>query len=538
MPNPLRVLSLLALLASPLAAQANATADLMSYGDVVGQQSELVATGMVPNAPVILLVSLQPGPNPYLVNQTGDPDDLLSVGLDLAFTGIWFSGVADAAGEYRQLVTLPAGASYLDREAWWQAFSNVGGGGAAQYDAFTRVRRMSLNDHDRWQAAGSDAPFPEANLAWSVVERGADNGAATLIFASGGGPALLTDELTPYPTSDGAWWIDAHDESQVAVAATMNDSRAFHVQVELADGRILVAGGVQGPYGNAQNGYFTKVLRSVEIYDPNTDAWTTVAPMLKYRAGANATLLPDGRVIVAGGTEGNSANEIRAVDDLLGTALKSTEIYDPATDTWVFGPTMPEFKAGAMAATLNDGRWLVAGGITHTLLFGIPIPDFSDNVSILDPTTMTWFNAGAKLKAKRALGGIAVLPGGSVYIAGGAGGDIFNVGPIAKTERYNPVTNISVAEQNLTVAVAFSTNVTMPDGSVLVVGGAKGDLNDPIPVANVWRFEPGVGVSSLASMPETHAGGVVELLEDGTVLVAGGESDLGTAVATSVSYTQ
>ena len=71
----------------------------------------------------------------------------------------------------------------------------------------------------------------------------------------------------------------------------------------------------------------------------------------------------------------------------------------------------------------------------------------------------------------------------------------------------------------------------------MVVGGARGDLIDPIPIANVWIYDDSNGtVISSTSMPETHAGGVVSVFEDGTVYCGGGESDSGASVRTAISF--
>jgi N-acetylneuraminic acid mutarotase len=197
---------------------------------------------------------------------------------------------------------------------------------------------------------------------------------------------------------------------------------------------------------------------------------------------------------------------------------------------------LTEFKAGASHLVMSDGRWLVSGGITHTLLFGIPIPDFSANQQIYNPATNSWANTGG-MRDKRALGGMTELPNGQIYIAGGAGGDIFNIGPIRKTEIYNPSTGGTTAKPNLTADAAFCQVQTLADGRAIVIGGARGDLVDPIPISNVWIYDPATStVTSTTAMPETHAGGVGAVFEDGTVYYGGGESNSGLSVRTAISF--
>ncbi len=528
-------LPLILLLAAPLSAQSNATSNLMTYGDTLGGAGSAVLTNLTPNTPVLLVPSFQNTGSNFLVGLTGDPNDQLAVGIDLASNGNRFNGTSNGLGEYTLSFTIPNNLNFLDRAVYWQGWTEPGGVGAARYDDFSNLRTMSLNLADRWQSLANDVPLASANLAFTTWDVGNQNGDPTRLFACGGGPALLVDVTTAYPTINQCWEIDGITGEHQLLPGTMNDSRAFHNLVQLQDGRFMAIGGITGPFGSGSN-FYTKVLRSAEIYDPATGVWTAAPNMSAYRAGSTATVLPDGRVLVAGGTEGNNLHELHDVADLLGTALKTTEYYDPATNTWSAGPNMTEPKAGAMAITLADGRWLVSGGITHFLLFGIPIPDFSNNQQIYNPATGTWSNTGS-LVNKRALGGITLLSDGRVFIVGGAGGDIFNIGPIAQTEMYNPTTGNSVAKANLSVPSAFNTCVTLPGNQILVVGGAKGNLVDPIPIANCWIFTPANNtMSSVAALPESHAGGVVSLLEDGTVYCGGGESDLGVATTVARSY--
>ncbi len=522
------------LLSSSLSAQANATSELMTYGDVIGQPASATLTGLTPNVPVLLIPSFQNTGSAFLVGQTGDPLDQLAVGVDLAAGGNRFSGISDAQGEWTFSFTIPNNPGMLDTTVYWQGWTEPGASGAARYDDFSNLRALSMNQADRWQGAEDVTPLASSNLSWVEWEEGAQG--ALSLFICGGGPALLTDTSTPYPTIDQAWKFDTASGKHELLPGTMAESRAFHNTVKLQDGRFMVMGGIQGPYGSGAN-HYTKVLRSAEIYDPVAGTWSAAANMSSYRAAATATVLPDGRVLIAGGTEGNNSHDVADVADLLGTALRTTEIYNPATNTWTSGPNMNEPKAGAMAVTLADGRWLVAGGITHISVFGIPIPDFSNGMQIYNPGTGAWSNA-TDMRSKRALGGITLLQNGKVYMAGGAGGDIFNIGPIRKTEIYNPTTDTNSAKADLTQDSAFNTIVTLPDGRALIVGGAKGDLDDPVPISTCWTYDnPNNILSVVASLPETHGGGVVHVLEDGTVYCGGGESNSGLATTAARIYT-
>ncbi|MGK3961430.1 Kelch repeat-containing protein [Sorangium sp. So ce118] len=130
-------------------------------------------------------------------------------------------------------------------------------------------------------------------------------------------------------------------------AATTVASRSGHTATLLQDGRVLVAGGDQsGGYGGVQ----------VEVYDPVNDAWTARAPLNVPRVRHSATLLSDGRVLVAGGADGYPP-------DRPDHHLASAEVYDPATDTWTPVASMRWSRTEHTATLLPDGRVLVAGSV-------------------------------------------------------------------------------------------------------------------------------------------------------------------------------
>jgi hypothetical protein len=118
--------------------------------------------------------------------------------------------------------------------------------------------------------------------------------------------------------------------------APMNYKRAYHTLTVLPDGKVLATGGENGTDGVDE----TKGVLGTEIWDPDTDTWTPTAfhrrPRLYH---SSALLLPDGRVLLAGGGAfGNAKNE------------KSSEIYSPP---YLFKGARPTISAAP--ATLNYG---------------------------------------------------------------------------------------------------------------------------------------------------------------------------------------
>jgi hypothetical protein len=147
----------------------------------------------------------------------------------------------------------------------------------------------------------------------------------------------------------------------------MTGRRAYDAATLLADGRVLVAGGSTG----------STDLASAEIFDPKTGAFSATGPLTVARIYQTATLLADGRVLVAGGG-GDYTNRL---------FLASAEIFDPKTGTFSATGPMTEARTYHGATLLADGRVLVTGG------FGALAPLAS--AEIFDPKTGTFSPTGS-----------------------------------------------------------------------------------------------------------------------------------------------
>ena len=122
-------------------------------------------------------------------------------------------------------------------------------------------------------------------------------------------------------------------------------ARRKHAGVTLKDTRVMVCGGF---------GINGETLNSVEFYDPASKTWSTGAPMNVSRANHTATVLASGRVLVASGFTTDAGSL---------TWTLTAEIYDPAAGTWTFTGAAPNIPRGGHTATmLHDGRVLLAGG--------------------------------------------------------------------------------------------------------------------------------------------------------------------------------
>src|SRR5207253_10204638 len=126
-------------------------------------------------------------------------------------------------------------------------------------------------------------------------------------------------------------------------------ARAAFTATRLHNGRVLVAGGWNFR-GSESDG--TVWVAGAEVYDPATDAWTTAGSLGTPRAFHTATLLPNGKVLVAGGWNNRVSPFV----------LATAELYDPAANSWSPAASMAQARLGASASILPNGRVLVAGG--------------------------------------------------------------------------------------------------------------------------------------------------------------------------------
>jgi hypothetical protein len=127
----------------------------------------------------------------------------------------------------------------------------------------------------------------------------------------------------------------------------------------LADGHVLRAGGL-GRVPNTEPGLSTKsfALPTAALYDPVGGGWRATGSMHGGHVDATATLLPDGRVLIVGGsTEGFPS-----------TALTTAELYDPSTGTWDMTSSLAEGRYAQKAILLLDGTVLVVGGAGTSVL--------------------------------------------------------------------------------------------------------------------------------------------------------------------------
>ena len=284
--------------------------------------------------------------------------------------------------------------------------------------------------------------------------------------------------------------------------ATMTIQRDGHTATLLNNGMVLIAG------GSDSNG---NRLATAEIFNPANGTFTAIAPMNGARSSHTATLLPDGKVLLAGGF--NNGN------------LASAELFNtggnPLTGTFT-GLTMLSARTEHTATLLDDGRVLLAGGFSA---------GFGPNAELFSYGSLT-FEATGNMVIHRGRHTATLLDDGNpatvnkVLLAGGTG----NNEAQSSAELFDPSPSPQFPNGQFTAAPGMSTQrddhtaVRLADGSVLVAGGLRdttccGTPHDP--QASMERYVPGSGWVHAGSMLAARYRHTATQLGDGRVLLAG-----------------
>ena len=288
------------------------------------------------------------------------------------------------------------------------------------------------------------------------------------------------------------------------LTGAMLERRDAHTATLLRDGRVLVAGGTNDKDGASR-------LATAELYDPATGSWTATGRMTEARQWHTAVLLSDGSVLVAGGVAQDGVSA-------------SAERYEPANGAWHSTGAMTDGRYLQTATLLADGRVLVAGGLSAD-------NDGLRSAELYDPTTGTWTVTGSMAEGR--FGHTAtLLPDGKVLVAGGDGPG----GVRTTAELFDPRTGTWSPTGRMVIGRRLHSATLLPNGTVLVAGGVPPHASVTARIeASAEIYDPTSGSwTATGSMAAERAGHTATLLRDGKVLVAGGSPGVGVLASTEV----
>ncbi len=314
---------------------------------------------------------------------------------------------------------------------------------------------------------------------------------ALAFVACGGGSGSGSPQPAPQPPVLSGFTASASRIVQggsATLTATFNGGTAV-----LSPGGQALQSGVPFPVSPAATTTYTVTVTGAggsvsATARVGVEAFTAVGSMSTPRLGATATLLPNGKVLVAGGHNGMEP-------------VPSAELYDPATKT--FSPTgsMAASRFRHVAVLLPGGKVLLAGGGTKVC-------------ELYDPASGT-FQPSVALAADRCDATGTLLKDGRVLIAFGV--EPKSGKPIAGGESFDPATGtLSPALAGFKRAFAWHSAVALPEGGAVLVGGLDGDF--PVRVNADGTV---TDYAKLIRLPGTRNGQVF-LKGDGRLLVPGG----------------
>ena len=279
----------------------------------------------------------------------------------------------------------------------------------------------------------------------------------------------------------------------------LNTGRANFRATLLQNGQVLIVGGDE--YVFTTSGTQHVCLSSAELYNPSKGTFTPTGSMHAQRCayfspGFTATLLPNGKVLIAGGANANGQ-------------VPTAELYDPSSGTFSLTGNLNTPRLYHTATLLPNGQVLIAAGIT-----GASTTTYLASAELYNPSTGTFTFTGSMATA-RGLFTATLLTNGEVLAAGG---DDNNLTPpyVSSAELYNPTTGKWSTTGSLNTARYNHTATLLSDGRVLIVGGAAH-------LASTELYDPSRGTfKNAANLNTGRTDHSTVLLTNGEALTMGG----------------
>lgn len=277
---------------------------------------------------------------------------------------------------------------------------------------------------------------------------------------------------------------------------SMTSSRSMPTATLLVDGRVLIAG------GSANNG---DALASAELYNPPTRTFSATGSMAVRRVASASVQLKDGRVMVVGGQDASGDT---------GKSIASVELYNPVTGTWSFTGSMNTSRLFPSITLLPSGKVLVVGGFT-----GDTLCCATATAELYDPASGTFSYTGSMATARRTHAQTLLIDG-RVLVAGGWNESAYLDSPVI----YDSATKNFSATGSMGTTRRFPTGNLLLDGTVLITGGFQ---SDSVTLASAVLYNIlSKTFSTTGSMLAARARHTGTLLNTGKVLVAGGNNQV------------
>jgi len=331
----------------------------------------------------------------------------------------------------------------------------------------------------------------------------------------------------------------AQGSGKWAETDSLSYKRNIPSSVKMDDGRVLLSGG-------SYDGYKFHGIPECELFDPLTNAWTEIRPMNVGRTSHVSILMNDGNVLVCGGY--NSTDSPYHM-------LNNCEVYSPANGTWIEVDTMKVRRVEPEILKLHDGRILIIGGRTMFGTGSTAEDGATEKCELYDPAVGEW-KLTASLSKPRTGHRATLLPNGKVLVTGGN----YWGGPKEKScEIFDPVSETWNDASSMNVGRILHNAVLLNDNRVLVIGGNNQTCEVYNYLNNSWSFVSSTNISRLVnsdavkmnngnifittlrdsicelyhvindvwhytnSLPFTQGFGSLTILDDGRILIAGGE---------------
>jgi hypothetical protein len=291
---------------------------------------------------------------------------------------------------------------------------------------------------DQWQMTASPRPIRPGNHTANHLLDG------RVLIPSGGGADI---RLQPSQVAHEECYLYEPATFELTLTGALLEGRSHHAAVRLGDGTVFAIAGA-GRLGDIPD-TTPRALASSERYDPATEAWSAAASMAEPRWSHTATMLPDGRVLVVGGTDESGP-------------VGSAEVYDPVADGWSPAGVLAEPRSWHVAGVLGSGRVLVAGGFAGR-------DAATSSVEIWDPA-VSGFTTVEALPEAVAVAALAVLDEHRVLVVGGVR-DRSTLEPTGQAVIFDDRTDGWMALEPLNVARFGHSAVRIDDGRVVVLLG-------------------------------------------------------------------